>query len=142
MHWKNPRKMRVYSMSMAPFAGRERNLFERIPLSGGTGHSKTSPRGKAPSRIPLRPIKAYGRLKGWLAQQTLSVQFLVASGLLVLTTATIAGFLIADLVIRNATNSRAASTALLVQRMIQPILQELETSGLMSTTAVKELDRI
>ncbi len=84
------------------------------------------------------------RLPGqdWIARQTLTVRFLLASGLLILLTATIAGHLIAGILVRNATNARAASTALLVQRMIQPIAQELEVSAQLSDAAVAELDRL
>ncbi|MBW9118245.1 histidine kinase [Rhizobium cauense] len=113
-------------------------MLGRIPVAGD-GDRSTS-RKTAVAEIP----PARFRLPGydWMARQTLSVRFLAASGLLILIAATIAGHLIASVLVSNATNSRAASTALLVQRMIQPIAQDLEVSGQLSNAAVVELDRL
>ncbi|EPE98935.1 sensor histidine kinase [Rhizobium grahamii] len=115
-------------------------MLEGIPAEGKTD-STTSRVSKA---VGVSSAATRIRLptQDWIARQTLSVRFLLASGLLILITATIAGHLIAGILVSNATNSRAASTALLVQRMIQPIAQELEVTTQLSSTAVAELDRL
>ncbi|TCM71262.1 histidine kinase [Rhizobium sp. BK068] len=115
-------------------------MLGRIPADEkGDGPTSRFVRG-----IGVSPAATRIRLpaRDWIARRTLSVRFLLASGLLILITAAIAGHLIAGILVRNATNSRAASTALLVQRMIQPIAQELEVSTQLSSTAVAELDRL
>lgn len=55
---------------------------------------------------------------------------------------TIAGVLVSDIVSRGALKSRAAATALLVQSLVSPLIQELRTSNKLSDAAIAKLDRL
>lgn len=87
---------------------------------------------KADGRTPLT----------WFRDQTLSMQFLVASGVLILFTTLIAGYMISEITSGNAVRNKAGAAALLVQSMTEPIVQELVTSDTLPPEDVGKLDEL
>jgi signal transduction histidine kinase len=71
----------------------------------------------------------------------LSTQFLVAGGLLMQIAMILAGALVSQLVEAGAIRSKAASTALLMQSVLGPLLQDLAGADRLSEAAIARLDR-
>ena len=94
----------------------------------------------------IKPLRAWATRLGNQTKapadmsRSLTFQFIATSIPLVLVASTIAGYAISTLVVDNAVKSKAGGAALLVQRMIQPVLQELETSLVLSPQSVATLD--
>ncbi|CAN7717853.1 histidine kinase [Ensifer adhaerens] len=78
----------------------------------------------------------------WFHRQTLSVQFLLASSVLILLAAAIAGYLISEEVSKNAAHDRAASTALFMQSILEPMAQELDEAKELSPATIARLDHL
>ncbi|WP_132959602.1 ATP-binding protein [Rhizobium sp. BK251] len=79
---------------------------------------------------------------GWFKAQTLSIQFLAASGVLILFTTLIAGYLISEITSGNAVRNKAGAAALLVQSMTEPIVQELASADVLPPQDIAQLDRL
>lgn len=78
----------------------------------------------------------------WFHRQTLSVQFLLASSVLILLAAAIAGLLISEEVSKNTAHDRAAATALFMQSILEPMAQELDEAKQLSPATVARLDHL
>ncbi|WP_234717126.1 sensor histidine kinase [Ensifer adhaerens] len=78
----------------------------------------------------------------WFHRQTLSVQFLLASSVLILLAAAIAGYLISEEVSKNTAHDRAASTALFMQSILEPMAQELDEAKELSPATIARLDHL
>ncbi|WP_171986762.1 histidine kinase [Sinorhizobium sp. A49] len=78
----------------------------------------------------------------WFHRQTLSVQFLLASSVLILVAAAVAGYLISEEVSKNAAHDRAASTALFMQSILEPMAQELDQAKELSPATIVKLDHL
>ncbi|MGO4673218.1 sensor histidine kinase [Bosea sp. 2YAB26] len=89
--------------------------------------------------VPLQHLPAG---KAAPRRATLSVQFLIAGGLVMQIAMLVAGYLITELVSREAIRSKAASTALFMQSLVAPAVQELATSQSLSAGAIARLDQL
>jgi len=96
------------------------------PSTGTTGRRRDS----APPEIAPR------------RSMTLSLQFLVAGGLLMLAALAVAGFLITEMVSRGAIRSKATSTALLMQSLVSPIVQGLATESTLAPPEIARLNQL
>ena len=94
----------------------------RPGLRGGLGRGRAAP-GK--------------RLLG-----SLSAQFLVAGGLLLLVAMLFAGYVISTLVARSTINHKAAATALFMQSLVAPFTDELASAGHLSPASSARLDAL
>lgn len=74
--------------------------------------------------------------------KSLSGRFLVAGGLLMFLAMAVAGYLIAEIVARDAQQNRAAATALFVQSLVGPLTVELQDGGRLSPEAIAALRRL
>ena len=74
----------------------------------------------AQQRSPL-----FTHVIAWVTHRTLSTQFLIASGLVILIATLSAGYLTTRLVSDKALNSKAGTTALLVQSLTEAEVQAL-----------------
>jgi signal transduction histidine kinase len=54
--------------------------------------------------------------------------------------AAIAGWFVTDLVVKGAVESRAGATALLMRSLVEPVTQDLATTGMLSKDAISRLD--
>ncbi len=81
-------------------------------------------------------------VRQWFARQTLSVQFLLASSVLILVAAAVSGYLISREVSANAAGDRAAATALFMQSILEPAGRELALTGQLSATRIARLDSL
>lgn len=91
-------------------------------------------------------------LRGWLVhgRQTLakrpfgslSAQFLIAGGLLLLIAMLFAGYAISALVARSTINHKAAATALFMQSLVAPFADELASTGRLSPDSATRLDAL
>ncbi|USJ28548.1 sensor histidine kinase [Ensifer adhaerens] len=98
------------------------------------------------SRLPERKTRQGGRDPGWwrnwFGEQTLAFQFVVASGILILIAAGIAGLLITEQVTKNTLNNRAAASALFMQSILSPFAEELGSGRVLSRSSIETLDRM
>lgn len=78
----------------------------------------------------------------WFRRQTLSFQFLLASSVLILLAAAIAGYLISEEVAEKTASDRAAATALFMQSILEPAGQELDATKALSPERVARLDHL
>ena len=88
----------------------------------------------AESRVP--PVRQ------WFARQTLSLQFLLASSVLILLAAAVSGYLISREVSGSAAGDRAAATALFMQSILEPAGRELALTGQLTPARVARLDSL
>ncbi|HEV7307044.1 MAG TPA: histidine kinase [Ensifer sp.] len=91
---------------------------------------------KVADRRGLPPIRQ------WFGRQTLSVQFLLASSVLILVVAAVSGYLISREVSQNAAVDRAAATALFMQSILEPVGNELAQTGQLSPDRRTRLDQL
>jgi len=91
-------------------------------------------RNPADSRVLL--------IRQWFARQTLSLQFLLASSVLILLAAAVSGYLISREVSGSAAGDRAAATALFMQSILEPAGRELALTGQLSHDRVARLDSL
>lgn len=80
--------------------------------------------------------------RAWFGRQTLSMQFLFASGVLILLAAAVSGYLISREVSESAAANRAAATALFMQSILEPAVRELDVTGGLSADRTGRLDRL
>lgn len=109
-----------------------------IDLSGGIA-------GNAPEQEGRFDPARSGRWSSpavWFHRQTLSVQFLLASSVLIFLAAAIAGYLISEEVSNNTAHDRAASTALFMQSILEPMAQELDQAKELSPATIAKLDHL
>lgn len=78
----------------------------------------------------------------WLAARTLSTQFLIGSGLVVLLATISAGYLTTRLVSDNALSSKAGTTALLLQSVTEAMVQDLSHSKSLAAANIARLDTL
>lgn len=81
-------------------------------------------------------------LRAWFHRQTLSIQFLFASGVLILLAAAASGYLISRKVSENAAANRAAATALFMQSILEPAVGEPDLARGLSAEQTKRLDKL
>ncbi|MDX3927016.1 MAG: sensor histidine kinase [Shinella sp.] len=80
--------------------------------------------------------------EGWFRAQTLSIQFLVASGILIFCATLMAGYFINGIVTSNAIRNKASTTALLVQSLTEPLVQDLASSKALPQAKAASLDEL
>lgn len=78
----------------------------------------------------------------WLAARTLSTQFLIGSGLVVLLATISAGYLTTRLVSDNALSTKAGTTALLLQSLTESMVQDLSHSKSLAAADIAQLDSL
>jgi signal transduction histidine kinase len=88
------------------------------------------------ARREVNPTSAQRR------SMTLSRQFLVAGGLLMLLALAAAGFLITEMVSRGAIRSKATSTALLMESLVGPVIQRLATDTKLPPADILRLNQL
>ena len=86
--------------------------------------------------------RLFAHVLRWSAQRTLSTQFLIASGLVILIATVSAGYLTTRLVSDKALNSKAGTTALLVQSLTEEEVQALTTSASLPASSISQLDSL
>jgi len=91
----------------------------------------------AQQRSPL-----FTHVIAWVAHRTLSTQFLIASGLVILIATLSAGYLTTRLVSDKALNSKAGTTALLVQSLTEAEVQALALSKVLPAASIELLDSL
>lgn len=84
----------------------------------------------------------FAHLMRWGAGRTLSTQFLIASGLVILIATVSAGYLTTRLVSDRALNSKAGTTALLVQSLTEAEVQGLVASTSLTASSISQLDTL
>jgi len=84
----------------------------------------------------------FAYLMRWGAGRTLSTQFLIASGLVILIATVSAGYLTTRLVSDRALNSKAGTTALLVQSLTEAEVQGLAASTSLTASSISQLDTL
>lgn len=72
---------------------------------------------------------------------SLSCRFLLAGGCLMVVAAFIAGIFVTDLVQRVAIEAKAASTALLMRSIVEPVTEDLTVANTLSQETVARVDR-
>ncbi len=77
-----------------------------------------------------------------LLPRSLSVQFLVAGGLLMLLALLVAGYMISEIVSRGAIKNKAAATALFMQSLVAPFAGELASGRALSDESADRLDAL
>ncbi|MBK5566044.1 ATP-binding protein [Ensifer sp. SSB1] len=97
--------------------------------------------------VPAKPAVMVRRrmlppMQEWFGRQTLSVQFLLASSVLILLVAGVSGYLISREVSQNAAGDRAAATALFMQSILEPVGNELAQTGEISPARRARLDQL
>lgn len=80
--------------------------------------------------------------RAWFRRQTLSLQFLLTSGVLILLAAAVSGYLISRKVSDSAAANRADATALFMQSILEPAVRELGLTGKLSAEQAERLDRL
>lgn len=83
-----------------------------------------------------------GWWQDWFAERTLAFQFVVASGILIVIAAAIAGHLIAEQVSKDTLKDRAAASALFMQSILSPFADELATGRTLSQSSKDALDQV
>ncbi|SMF35575.1 hypothetical protein SAMN02982989_1455 [Xaviernesmea oryzae] len=78
----------------------------------------------------------------WFRAQTLSMQFLAGSGVLILFTTLVAGYLISEITSGSAVRNKAGAAAVLVQSMTEPIVQALAIQNTLPSEAIEQLDAL
>ncbi len=78
----------------------------------------------------------------WLAARTLSTQFLIGSGLVILLATISAGYLTTRIVSDNALSSKAGTTALLLQSVTEAMVQDLARSKSLGAANISRLDSL
>lgn len=95
-----------------------------------------------PDHKTLRGRLGASRWQNWLSERTLAFQFVVASGILIVVAAGIAGLLITEQVSKNTLNDRAAASALFMQSILSPFTAELATGRILSRSSKDALDQV
>lgn len=103
-----------------------------VEISTDTVHAIDQIRQRPGRRSPL----------AWFRAQTLSIQFLAASGVLILFATLIAGHLISEIIAGSAVRNKASAAALFVQSMTEPVVQELTTSKVLPPQDIAQLDAL
>ena len=107
-------------------------MFNMVEISGDTVHATHRMRQRPRVRSPV----------AWFRAQTLSMQFLAASGVLILFATLIAGHLISEIIAGSAVRNKASAAALFVQSMTEPVVQELATSKILPPHDIAQLDAL
>ncbi|RDL48059.1 Signal transduction histidine-protein kinase/phosphatase UhpB [Ensifer sp. M14] len=105
-------------------------------------HETTKDTLSPPERKMLRGGREPGWWRNWFGEQTLAFQFVVASGILIVVAAGIAGLLITEQVSKNTLNNRAAASALFMQSILSPFAEELATGRILSRSSMETLDQV
>ncbi|MBP1871922.1 signal transduction histidine kinase [Ensifer adhaerens] len=105
-------------------------------------HELTKDTPSPPERKMLRGGREPGWWRDWFGEQTLAFQFVVASGILIVVAAGIAGLLITEQVSKNTLNDRAAASALFMQSILSPFAEELATGRILSRSSIETLDQV
>ncbi|WP_104668756.1 sensor histidine kinase [Ensifer adhaerens] len=92
------------------------------------------------SKVEVR--RGFPPIRQWFGRQTLSMQFLLASSILILVVAAVSGYLISREVSKNAAVDRAAATALFMQSILEPVGNELAQTGQLSPVRRTRLDQL
>lgn len=100
-----------------------------------TGNSPNSPGA-------LRGGRGLRRWHNWFRNRTLAFQFVIASGILLVIAAAIAGHLIAEQVSKSTLKDRAAASALFMQSILSPFAEELATGRTLSRSSKDALDQV
>ncbi|MFK0274790.1 sensor histidine kinase [Ensifer sp. NPDC090286] len=106
--------------------------------SGGISHEIAAP--AEPALVGRRRLLL--PLRQWFGRQTLSMQFLLACGVLIFLVAAVSGYLISREVSHNAAVDRAAATALFMQSILEPAGNDLAQSGQLSPERRLRLDEL
>ena len=82
----------------------------------------------------------YQHLNEWWQSCSLARRFLMAGGVVTLTTMVLVGWLVTTLITSSVTRNAAATTALYVDSVIAPLLPDLQTSIVLSDGVSRALD--